>query len=825
MNNILLKQLENIKNIEIDQNYPQLKKSHKNIEDFVTSYIIKHPQTVFLIDHKTQKIDNFKQGIQHGGNNTINNVDNLNYVFNKFQSSNMEINDDIVNNLDNKITNIIQKYKNIVSCPYSVLALNEMKDDTLNIINNLDFNNTLNNNNFKHDTLIYNEKFNKNEIKFLLNVKELATLIKSHIILHYDSILLLQLNTIANQFLNSEISEHTFLKEYNLITLQQKHKNELALLNLPIGYFNDKYTQRQNGKFLIDSFLTHQKVNTIEYLLESHVNKKQLSNNLDNTENNNLELFLVLMSTCETNQFSDVFLNYINSDVCLFYLSLIMEINNNINNNQTNFKVVQYIKKYHLKVLKVLELFLKNIYYEIILNDNKIIDISLCTGNSSNNFLLFNYFRRILNLYFYEVRYKNQKIHYQNICTDKHIYLPNCMVNATCLETGSNLMIILKNTENVSNINQLHLIRTVLNNVNNLKYVKFRVFEIYGKQISNCLTQNLTHHGVHVNSNNLVYNKEQTITYNTLNLIDTYLQNSDTYTNVHLDLLHTVFTNVTPFLKQMKMIQLEKNNVRQISKKYKIRSVLFYDFVLTLHNKQVRFLFSDLTGHETRLDMINLYVDSIFEKSNFLTLFKLGLNNLLNPSNTLFYLEKIKLMLKSLIIYPKLAMLFDLSIDDIFYKYKHFDNLNYSDIEQIFDKIIKITINKFIKEGYREYTNATKNKIINLESIIYNNHKIIHEGIYINNLMTFILNDGFTQKYNTDDENKIISKWQQLAEENNGLCFAQFNLNEFNEDLLFLANINQNNINQSNIYSNDLNKIIKSLMKDINKINLLSCNS
>jgi hypothetical protein len=129
-------------------------------------------------------------------------------------------------------------------------------------------------------------------------------------------------------------------------------------------------------------------------------------------------LFLVLIVTNQLFTSGYVIYNYINRGTITFYIRIINNILTKINEGVTSDEIL-YFKKYHIVTLKKLSSFLNSLSQ---IEPSDTINVEECKGETSNRFLLLNYFKTHLESY--HEQYQNAITIYARINDIKHTINP-----------------------------------------------------------------------------------------------------------------------------------------------------------------------------------------------------------------------------------------------------------------------------------------------------------------------------------------------------------------------------------------------------------------
>ena len=136
----------------------------------------------------------------------------------------------------------------------------------------------------------------------------------------------------------------------------------------------------------------------VEYSDKLNIYKKETKKyNMLQTQTLMHTLFFVLIITNQL--FSNkeyVVYKYINRGIITFYLRVIRDISAKIEAGRTSDEIL-YLKKYHMVTIEKLLSFLEKLASTI--SSTQKIDITKCTGETANRFLLLNYFKSILDAY------------------------------------------------------------------------------------------------------------------------------------------------------------------------------------------------------------------------------------------------------------------------------------------------------------------------------------------------------------------------------------------------------------------------------------------
>lgn len=827
MNRILINYLKNLDENEIKNKYEKIKKSNESIKNFIFNYTEKHPSSLFVLSGGSNDITLSKKYNKNQNGGTI---EKLMLIFNKYELHDIDKLKDSMDLLETKIKKIlkieIEDSEDNGDNKRLIKMLEEIKNSTKSILD------TSYPNKKKINNCVKNKTVNSESLKFIPNgidlmnkiVYKIANKIKLNAEEMIDDIFYIRLNTLANEFLNKNISESEFSSEYNKIIKQEEYIEIIKKIDLPRDCFDGKYVKRYSNDIVMENILTSKKIDLIEEILlndKSEIFKTNCENIDENIDKIWYYLFLILIVTNNIyeNHSNISFYNYFDNYLVLFYSKIIKQIILEIELNSHNLKTIDFFKKYHKHTLKIIDSFLDDLF--ISNGFGLIIDIEKSSKEISHYFLLFNYFKDFLHLYLMESSQTNissyikitkysqithnllepfglPKNNITNIFDEelKITHMGRHMNISTCLENGKNILLTtIGNTGSGKTFNLFgnlkfsynSLIQSIISNISNINEIQFRMFELYGQNMGNYTKEILFKYDVRLNLNNLVYvnNHSESNFEKIAEHIKSPIESS--YVTIPINIFENIFNNLDDFFKQIKITQLENNTIKSTPiSETSSRSVMFFDFILKIGEKNVKFLIVDTPSIETIDDIFNLYVDSYFN-FQIIELIK----NSYSEYDLSIEITKIKIILKILLLCPDLSYLFDNEINKL--ELRELLNLKKFDkVLKFIKKIISNKLNSLIRNGSEIIDIST----IAVDSILYNFETIVYESLYSNQLIKMFLNENFDD---SDEYKKILDIKKSLLGE-----LKTFNIISEEEYLENIEELQINIKNQEIIKNNSL---------------------
>lgn len=170
-------------------------------------------------------------------------------------------------------------------------------------------------------------------------------------------------------------------------------------------------------------------------------------------------------------------------------------------------------------------------------------------------------------------------------------------------------------------LNKDGILQSTLDNINGLKNIKFRLFELYGYGLPyphywydssgnpriNDIHHEIYNYDLKIANDALIYRSVNEIKSRD---IPNFIGNVDTYINIEKNMISDVFKNFDNFMENIEKERLTNKRVRETPNNIvSSRSVLIYDFILKIGEKDVPFLIIDLPGRE---EIVETYINSYF---------------------------------------------------------------------------------------------------------------------------------------------------------------------------------------------------------------------
>lgn len=556
--------------LKIEQDYNEIKYVYNSVNKFVNYYIERHPaQASVLLGENRMNIDKefttkmckistiFKiykdmniTVIKENVANILNYIDDLDKLL---ENKNLGSNGEIMGKKSGEILN-------------EVLANVRRYEKGLNL-------------NFELDVCdihsLSNFVFNKDELAYAESIDDM-------------------LNLIAN--FDKDNSFYTILNAIPKNNFFPQVWNDLigtinyTKYGLPERMFDGKWTSSLSKNILMNVNDVNVKLRQMKSIL------------LSGGKTPFCDLYMMLIITNQLYDENYVIYDYLNKNILLFYQNTINDIIKNLDENE-------YLKKYHHVTIIKLSKFLNDIIQNM--NKDAIINISKCSGEIANGFLLLNYFKIILE------KYKSNKINNVSIyakintntntngklsgnnlfipdsfsskflCVGSEKYkftevfgdditndvLPKYMNLDIHLAQGFGTVVVTCGCGGTGKTFTItNMLRATFDGINGLKTVKFRLFK-YNVATNKAIQYNL---GVKINT---LFNLKQ----NSSIFLSDICSSNNTYTIIPRALISDLFKNFTHF-------------VGEVAEENMDRDLLVYDFLLEIAGKQVPLLIVDQSG-------------------------------------------------------------------------------------------------------------------------------------------------------------------------------------------------------------------------------------
>jgi len=300
------------------------------------------------------------------------------------------------------------------------------------------------------------------------------------------------------------------------------------------------------------------------------------------------------------------------------------------------------------------------------------------------------------------------------------------------------------------------ILQSTLDNINKLDGVKFRLFELYGYGLTyphywtnditgapriNDISHEIYKYDIIVKPSQLTYDKVTRIDAKDIaSYINDHTGKHDTYTTISGASVSEIFRNFEDFMNQIElqrkglnkdggqMMGSTKEQNNEIKRKRTIRdtpnnivssrSVLVYDFILQIDNKDVPFLIIDLPGRE---EIIQTYIDPFFSNKHIIDILKqssLGADSAKFDGNIAF----IKMLLATMSLNPVATPIFTLemvggNMTNIIFNFIN----NHNDRSSIFNAELESNFEFSEQLIYDKHHTMTSQKVINIhERYIFN---------------------------------------------------------------------------------------------------------
>lgn len=313
------------------------------------------------------------------------------------------------------------------------------------------------------------------------------------------------------------------------------------------------------------------------------------------------------------------------------------------------------------------------------------------------------------------------------------------------------------------------MLQSTLDNITGLKWVKFRLFELYGHGLSYPHYWNSEHDGkprindieheiyaynLELSTDSLKLSSQPTDRikakeikgyidkHTNLMDIDTHDCTNSSYTFIAGNMISNVFGNFDEFMDTVEEERKKTGRIRDTPNNIvSSRSVLIYDFVIRVGDKNVPFIILDLPGRE---EIVASYIDPFLSNQHILNL--LGLHN--NSNETL----QLRMLLSTMAINPIAVPIF---VPNIVFNF--INKMNKSERQAIFDAPIDM---KYEIDNDK-YNGRANHNIVNISGKFYVN-KINGNGFkYFDEIVnTYGLNLGQIVYQNSDGTIYINSHFQ-----------------------------------------------------------------
>lgn len=386
---------------------------------------------------------------------------------------------------------------------------------------------------------------------------------------------------------------------------------------------------------------------------------------------NNFIKFMLLITM--QNKFSDKIIPYvyINKGLLQFYLTIIEKLLVDISATKTRPDTLYFFQHHYITLISMQK------FCKFLIGNMKtldVIDIQKCRGNISKSFVIFNYFKDILDSY-NEIWEQNKISVYARIndWQDGTLDTTNLMFKTdkddakilivnkdVCSGLDSNGITKIKFSEVFDSINftsnnnitkymtletQLSqkkgvmlmtygysgtgktftlfgsgdkqgLLQATLNNIRGLDEVRFRVMELYGHGVQyphywkGNVSQHVIKYDLVATSNNINISGQP---IEDTNVIEAFENTSDNFVTLKEVQIETTFKNFSGLISQLDQIRKSKGRIRMTANNPESsRSIVIYEFHLLVENEYVPFVIIDLPGRE---EIVETYANSYLSRS------------------------------------------------------------------------------------------------------------------------------------------------------------------------------------------------------------------
>lgn len=448
---------------------------------------------------------------------------------------------------------------------------------------------------------------------------------------------------------------------------QEMDKTELTFANIMMtgGFHNNDVSISMHNNFVKLSLLID----------EIHIKLKDFYDNLvkfkiHKVQYNNFIKFMLLITM--QNKFSDKIIPYvyINKGLLQFYLTIIEKLLTDISETKTRQDTLYFFQNHYLTLTSMHK------FIKFLINNMKtldVIDIQKCTGNISKSFVIFNYFKDILDSY-NEIWKQNKISIYARINdwqdgsfdTSKLMFKTDendakiLVIDKDQCDLGSNGITKIKFSEvfdsfkftsnnNITKYMTLEtqlsqkkgvmlmtygysgtgktftlfgsekkqgLLQATLNNIRGLDEVRFRVMELYGHGVQyphywkGNVSQHVIKYNLSANSNNITIVGQP---IEDTNVINAFENTSDNFVTLKDTQIETTFKNFSGLISQLDLLRKSKGRIRMTTNNPESsRSIVIYEFHLLVENEFIPFIIIDLPGRE---EIVETYATSYLSRS------------------------------------------------------------------------------------------------------------------------------------------------------------------------------------------------------------------
>lgn len=444
-------------------------------------------------------------------------------------------------------------------------------------------------------------------------------------------------------------------------------KTDLTLNNITMvgGFHNNDVSISMHNNFVKLSLLID----------ESNIKLKDFYNGLvkfkiHKVQYNNFIKFMLLITM--QNKFSDKIIPYvyINKGLLQFYLTIVEKLLADISQTKTRPDTLYFFQNHYI-TLTLTQKFCKFLIQNM--NTLDVIDINKCQGNIKKSFIIFNYFKDILDSY-NEIWEQNKISVYARINDWEDGTLDKTKLMFTADKTDAKILVVNKDicdlefggttkikfsevfdsyqftsNNNITKYMTLEtqlsqkkgvmlmtygysgtgktftlfgsgekqgLLQATLNNIRGLDEVRFRVMELYGHGVQyphywkENVSQYVIKYNLNANSNNITIIGQP---IEDPHIVNAFENTSDYFISLKNTQIETTFKNFSGLISQLDLIRKSKGRIRITSNNPESsRSIVIYEFHLLVEKEFVPFIIIDLPGRE---EIIETYTNSFLSRS------------------------------------------------------------------------------------------------------------------------------------------------------------------------------------------------------------------
>lgn len=597
--------LDKLNKTIIPYQYKATKELYENVSIFVEEYVKQHPNTANAI---------FGNGVI--ATTFENNMSHLSDIFNIFSHLDMSTMDSKMTDVPYIINNVIQDIDSVTT--HDNINDNDvrvMKDNIFKYMNGKQIDYILNNYKYTNTEFNIKDPIYGKLVKDI-TIDELLLKIENNKLYLYNDPYGQELLRNVNEYKNKKMTIKDFVGRYNDIisNLAERH-------DLPSKYFIGKYVKTICNNIFIADHNIVDKLRVLRHIINSDYGSRASDAAFDDI------IFYILVITNQIFTSEYVVYEYMTKNIATFYANIMKSI---IDDDITFFK------NYYTVTISKLYDFMNQMASMLNVNDR--INIRKCDGEIASRFLLFNYFKPLLDHYnasksdtisiyarINNIDNTSNKMFTTNDNKTLHISpklatdintieftkildstqypdngdISKYMLLDTHLSQGTGQAIITLGYSGVGKTYTLFgndgMLQSTLNNISNLKYIKFCLFEING------LNHEIYHYDIVPTKSDL---KIKNVNVIKPDQTKQFVENDTKYVTISNVLISDVFKNYNKFMRDIDMIRnREKRN----------GNIMIYDFRLGIGlqsdpngDKEVALILIDLPNIHKNKDMMEL---------------------------------------------------------------------------------------------------------------------------------------------------------------------------------------------------------------------------